>query len=222
MPTVLGKAPKAGRPKKQVMKVLGETVGHIIEEDFLPETSGMMGELAKGVSVPDAWPFPENADPLDALTVAGPNRALQLTLWVIRHQYPEGLKITAQDITKLAACTTHLKVNPFAHVWRRPAVLPTPGRPPVGNKPGVPPSSGLPPAPFVTIQLVNDDGKDLHAFRLMENNEEDNQRRVDREKFEQIKAGLPGLIGAVRNALGTESDILNELCNAATLLARLS
>lgn len=215
MPTVLGSAPKRGRKPKQEMKVLGETLGENVEDDFL---AGLPGTVV----VPDTWPFPPTSDPLDALTAGGAQRALQLALWKIRHDYPEGLKITPEDISKLAACTEHLNVKPYAKVWRRPAVPPTSGRPPMGNKPGVPPSAGLPPAPFVTIQLVNDDGKHMDAFRLMENNEEDNQKRIERERRDQIKAGLPGLIGAVRTSLGADSDILNELCNAATLLARVS
>ncbi len=223
MPTVLGKAPKAGRPKKQAMQVIGDTLGPPIEDDFLP-AAGQMAELASAnVPVPSSWPFPATVDPLDALVQSGPQRALQLALWKIRHEYPEGLKIVPEDIAKMAACTEHLKVQPRARVWRRIAIPPHDGVPAIGNRRAIPPFAGMPAAPFVMIQLVDDLTTD--AFRLMENNEEDNAMRIAKEKRDQAKVAMPGLISAVRNALArgeTSDSLINELCEAAAALAKLS
>lgn len=230
MPTVLGKAPKAGRPKKEQPTAVGcrpedramlqTPAGQELVEKA---TAGMMGELAKGVPVPSEWPFPPSADPLDALVQSGPQRALQLALWKIRHEYPEGLKIVPEDIAKMAACTEHLKVQPRARVWRRIAIPPHDGVPAIGNRRAIPPFAGMPAAPFVMIQLVDDLTTD--AFRLMENNEEDNAMRIAKEKRDQAKVAMPGLISAVRNALArgeTSDSLINELCEASAALAKLS
>lgn len=213
MPTVLGKAPE-GKPRGRPPKASNAVPGMINEN---PE------HAPKQQAVPSAWPFPESSDPLDALVTAGPARGLQMALWMIRHEFPEGLKVTPQDIAKMAACTEHLGVQPLARVWRRPAVPPHDGVPAVGNRRAIPPFAGMPAAPFVTIQLV--DAKTNDAFRLMENNEEDNAQRIAVEKRNQAKASMPGLISAVRSALArgeTSDSLINELCEAAAALARLS
>lgn len=217
MPTVLGKAPKAGRPKRAAAQDDKQLLAS-------PSNEGVGDHSAAValVGVPTAWPFPESADPLDTLTAAGAPRALQLALWKIRHDYPEGLQITPQDIAKMAACTEYLKVQPQARVWRRPAQPPHDGVPAAGNRRAIPPSAGMPAAPFVVIQLVDEAG---NAFRLVENNEEDNATRIATEKRNQARTAMPGLVGAVRSALArgeTSDGMINELCEAAMAIARMS
>lgn len=225
MPTVLGKASEGkprGRPKKEKVEV---QACRPEDRTILATDAGkeLVSAAVKAMAVTDTWPFSESADPLDALTSAGPARGLQMALWMIRHEFPEGLKVTPQDIAKMAVCTEHLGVQPLARVWRRPAVPPHDGVPAAGNRRAIPPFAGMPAAPFATIQLVDAASKD--AFRLMENNEEDNAIRIATEKRNQAKAAMPGLISAVRSALArgeTSDSLINELCEAAAALARLS
>lgn len=230
MPTVLGKAPEGkprGRPKKtaEVVGCRPEDRAMLSNEagkELVAKAFAAMGEVGSEPSPATPYSLVESSDPLDAFTEAGAERALQLTLWLIRHEHPEGLKVTEQDIAKLKACTDHLKVKPMARVWRRAALPAHNGAPAVGNRRAIAPFAGMPAAPFATIQLVDATSKD--AFRLMENNEEDNEHRIAVEKRNQAKTAMPGLIGAVRSALArgeTSDSLINELCEASAALARL-
>ncbi len=214
MPTVLGSAPKRGRKQKMTVAEPGSDLDTLAK--------GIASEIelqTPRAPVPDAWPFPDSTDPLDALVNAGAARALQVILWQQRFTNPDmSVTIKPADIAKLKACTEYLGVKPTLKIWRRPAIPPTPAIPAQGLRRAVPANPGMPAANFVVVQLVDENGNNI---RPVENDEEDNDIRIKHDQMRQLKSDIPGMVREIRSALnnGTSADgQIIELCDAVLKL----
>lgn len=145
------------------------------------------------------------ANPLDRV-ITDRDRAMQLMLWKIRHQYPDlALVITEQDIAKLDACCDYLKVQPAALAHRPDQ------RGPKDKEPR--------PAPFVVITLVAKGT--TNVIRAVENDEADFERQKLAEQARRIATAAPAtvarLLDDLRRGSYSEGEIADALRDMETL-----
>ena len=160
-------------------------------------------------------------DALDTIASADPKEIIALLLWKDRFRNPDmAVQITEQDITKFRACTDYLEVRPTVSIHRPQGRPAHPRAPATATRSAIPPSPAESPRPFVVVQLLDQDG---HAFKPIENNDEDaktrdqsNELRKYRERGASIASQL---IGELRSGTIIDSTIM-EAAQALAALAR--
>lgn len=134
----------------------------------------------------------EPQDPLDALATGPVEDVLAMMLWKVRHQHPDlSMQFTPKDLTGYAQCVEYQKATPEVRVFRPQGIPAQEAIPAQGNRRAVPARPAMPPRDFVVVSLVHQGTED--AIRVVENNEEDNERRKAAEHLASVKAQVPDL-----------------------------
>lgn len=159
-------------------------------------------------------------DQLDHLAEGDPRNVIALMLWKARHRNPElALQITQRDIDGMKACTDYLKIEPAVDICRpqgRPAQEHIPA---MGNRREVPARAAEPARPFVLVRLVAKGTQD--TFRAVEDNEEDNEKRIAAEQLVEIRAQGPALAARLEGYARTGDFVASDLRDAAQWLRTL-
>ena len=159
-------------------------------------------------------------DPLDHLAEGDPRKVMALMLWKARHRAPEmSVQITQRDIDGFNACVTYLKVEPDVDI-RRPQGRPAQERiPAAGTRREVPAREAEPPRPFVVVRLVEKGTENM--IRPVEDNEEDNEKRIAAEKLVDIRAQAPALAQRLEGYARSGDMVASDLREAAQWLRTL-
>lgn len=160
-------------------------------------------------------------DDLDRLAAADPRKVIALMLWKARHRNPDmAVQITQRDIDGFNACVTYLKVEPDVDICR-PQGRPAQERiPAMGNRREVPGHPAEPPRPFVVVRLVEKGTENM--IRPVEDNEEDNDKRIAAERLVDIRAQAPGLAARLDGYARTGDFVASDLRDAAAWLRTLA
>lgn len=159
-------------------------------------------------------------DLLDVLAKADPRRVIALMLWKQRFENPEmAVQITEKDITGFDQCAAYLKVEPGVRIERplgRPGQAPIPA---MGNRRAVPGYPPEPPRPFVVVAVVEKGTE--NGIRPIENNEEDNQRRIEGEERRRARENATGLAQSLEGMSAQGADISSSILREAAAVMRL-
>lgn len=160
-------------------------------------------------------------DALDHLAEGDPKDIIAAMLWKARHHYPSlSMELTEKDLKGLNDCVTYLKVKPEVLIVRpqgRPAQAPQPA---VGQRRAVPGFDAEPPRPFVVVALV--EKGTANAIRAVENNVEDNERRIMAEAVAEYRARAGQIAANLENIVRTKDFSESDLREAAAALRTLA
>lgn len=160
-------------------------------------------------------------DDLDHLAEGDPKDVISLMLWKVRHQFPDlAMQITPKDLEGFNACVTYLKVKPELNIVRPQGRPAQEGIPAVGQRRAVPAYDAEPPRPFVVVRLVEKGTENM--IRPVENNEEDNAKRIAAEKLVNYRSQAPALAQALENAARSGDFAAHDLREAAAALRVLA
>lgn len=159
-------------------------------------------------------------DALDHLAEGDPKGVIALMLWKERHRNPDmAVQITQRDIDGFKACTGYLKVEPDVDILRPEGRPAQEGIPQMGTRREVPARAAEPPRPFVVVRLVEKGTENM--IRPVEDNEEDNDKRIAAEKLVEIRAQAPGLAARLDGYARTGDFVASDLRDAAQWLRTL-
>lgn len=175
----------------------------------------------------------EQTDELDTFTQAGPERALMLVLWKLRHHYPEmAVPITAEDIRQFEESVKYTKQTPKVVVFRRPAQSARAAVPASGKRRAVAATMSQPAGNLAVVMVVeaNTEVKDENdvvlspgdAIRPVESNEKEHSKATKLRQIKAIKEKAPQLASdLMRDAsAGMYSDSkIQEAAQALVVLA---
>lgn len=161
-------------------------------------------------------------DELDQLAEGDPKRVMALMFWKARFTNPEmNLQITLADIKGFNDCVEYLKVKPEVRIVRplgRPAQDAIPA---VGHRRAVPGYAAEPPRPFVVVGVV--EAGTENSIRPVENNEEDNNRRIEGETVRRARDNAAGMASRLEAMTSPQAEISStDLRDAATALRVLA
>lgn len=160
-------------------------------------------------------------DELDHLAEGDPKNVISLMLWKVRHQYPNlSMEITPKDLQGFNECVAYLKVVPEVDVTRPQGRPAQDGIAAVGNRRAVPGYDAEPPRPYVIVRLVEKGTENM--IRPVENNVDDNERRIAAEKLAEYRGQAPSLAQALENAARSGDFSAHDLREAAAALRALA
>lgn len=161
-------------------------------------------------------------DELDQFAQAGPDRALQLVLWKVRHHLSDmSLVVKAEDLQAFDQSMKYQQLRPAVMIYRPEGQPATPAIPAAGNRRAVPARPAEPPRPYVIIGLVQEGTK--NAIKPVENNEADFQRGDLQRRIEVAKRNIPEFKAHLLNTAATgsySSATLEAIADALELWSR--
>ena len=156
-------------------------------------------------------------DALDQLATGPAENVVALMLWKARHQYPDlSVQITPKDLKGYQECIGYLKTTAEVRVFRPQGIPAQEAIPAHGNRRAVPGRPAIPPRDFVVVSLVHQGTED--AIRVVENNEEDNERRKAAEHLVNIKGQVPDLASRLERYARSGELVGSDLLEAAKWL----
>lgn len=107
-------------------------------------------------------------DELDTFAQAGPEKALMLVLWKVRHHYPEmAVPITADDLHEFQKSVEFTKQKPSVVVYRRPAQEARAGIPAQGKRKAIPSAPAQPAGRTAVVMVVEENTAMVDAGGVM-------------------------------------------------------
>lgn len=201
---------------------------HVLRKGGAPATASPAAQAAAPTPRKPAKPKPQPAashaeskpmDALDRLVAAGPLDVLGLMLWQGRHRNPEMMvKLTEADMEGLRACTDYLKIKPQVRIQRPPGAPAMPEVPATATRSARPAVPAEGPRPYVLVQLLDQHG---NAFAPVENNEQDDDRRIAAAKLRAAIDQAPGLAARIASAARSNDFVASDVVEASEVMMTL-
>lgn len=160
-------------------------------------------------------------DELDRLAAGSQDTIIAMLLWKNRHANPEMTEqITLKDLQGFKDCVQYLKVKPAVRIERPQGRPAQPAIPAIRGREAIPAREAEPPRPFVVVGIVQEGT--LDSIRPIENNEQDNERRIAAEQARRHRELAPGLASLLENMIATGNISESDVRDAAKTLRVLA